>query len=129
MRLPIFNQGRNIADLRNARASTRQARAELNSTRLSIEEAVTRSWRQLAEAENKRIAAKQGIAAAEQSVKGLQMEYEAGQRTVIDVLDGQRDLVQAQISLSQSEFDVRVSRYELFAATGSILDAFEIQGE
>ena len=129
LRLPIFNQGRNIADLRNARASTRQARAELNSTRLSIEEAVTRSWRQLAEAENKRIAAKQGIAAAEQSVKGLQMEYEAGQRTVIDVLDGQRDLVQAQISLSQSEFDVRVSRYELFAATGSILDAFEIQGE
>ena len=126
LRVPIFNQGRNIADLRNARASTRQARAELNSTRLAIDEVVTRSWRQLAQAENKRVAAKQGIEAAKQSVKGLQLEYEAGQRTVIDVLDGQRDLVQALISLSQSEFDVRVSRYELFAATGSIFDAFEI---
>lgn len=129
LRVPIFNQGRNIADLRNARASARQARAELDSTRLAVDEIVMRSWRQLVEAENKRVAAKQGIEAAQQSVKGLQLEYEAGQRTVIDVLDGQRDLVQAQISLSQSEFDVRVSRYELFAATGSIFDAFGIQDE
>ncbi len=126
LRMPIFNQGRNIADLRSARAAARQARAELNSTQLTVDEIVMRSWRQLAEAEIRRVAAEQGIAAAEQSVKGLQMEYEAGQRTVIDVLDGQRDLVQAQISLSQSEFDVRVSQYELAAATGSIFEALGI---
>ncbi len=129
LRMPIFNQGRNIADLRTARASVRQARAELDSTRLAVDEIVMRSWRQLTEAEIKRVAARQGIEAAEQSVKGLQLEYEAGQRTVIDVLDGQRDLVQAQISLSQAEFDVRVSQYELAAATGSIFEAFGIQGE
>jgi len=126
LRMPLFNQGRNIADLRSARASVRQAEAELDSTKLMVDEAVTRSWRQLAEAQVSRVAAKQGIEAAEQSVRGLQMEYEAGQRTVIDVLDGQRDLVQAQISLSQAEFDVRVSEYELTAATGSILEAFGV---
>ncbi len=129
LRMPIFNQGRNIADLRSARASERQARAELDSTRLAVDEIVMRSWRQLTEAEIRRVAARQGIEAAEQSVKGLQLEYEAGQRTVIDVLDGQRDLVQAQIGLSEAEFDVRVSQYELAAATGSILEAFGIEGE
>ena len=124
LRMPIFNQGRTIAGLRTARASVRESEAVLDQTRREIDEAVTRSWRQLAQAEFKRIAAKQGIEAAKQSVRGLQLEYEAGQRSVIDVLDGQRDLVQAEISLSQAEFDLRVSQYELAAATGSILRAF-----
>ena len=124
LRVPIFNQGRNIAGLRNAKASVREAEASLDQTRREAEEAVTRSWRQLSQAEVKRIAAIQGIEAAKQSVRGLQLEYEAGQRTVIDVLDGQRDLVQAEISLSQAEFDLRVSQYELAAATGVILKEF-----
>ncbi|MEO1251981.1 MAG: TolC family protein [Pseudomonadota bacterium] len=126
LRLPIFNQGRNIAGLRSAKASEREARAALDETRLETEETVMRSWRQLAQAEFKRIAAEKGIEAAKQSVKGLQLEYEAGQRTVIDVLDGQRDLVLAEISLSQAEFDLRVSQYELAAATGAILQAFAV---
>ena len=123
LRMPIFNQGRNVASLRNANASVREARASLDQTRLTTHEAVTRSWRQLEQAELKRIAAEQGIEAAKQSVKGLQLEYEAGQRSVIDVLDGQRDLVLAEINLSQAEFDLRVSRYDLAAATGTILGA------
>ena len=124
MRMPIFNQGRSIAGLRSARASVREAQARLEQTLLETAETVTRSWRQLTQAEFKRVAAKQGIAAAKQSVKGLQMEYEAGQRSVIDVLDGQRDLVQAEISLSQAEFDLRLSQYELAASTGVILQVF-----
>ncbi len=124
LRMPIFNQGRSIAGLRSARANVRQARANLDQTALNVDEVVTRSWRQLAQAEVKRVAARQGIEAAKQSVRGLQLEYEAGQRTVIDVLDGQRDLVQAEIALSQAEFDLRVSQYELTAATGTILQAF-----
>lgn len=129
MRMPLFRQGRNIAGLRSAGASVSAEQAQMVATRLAIDETVTRNWRQLAEAETKRIAAKQGIEAAEQSVKGLQLEYEAGQRSVIDVLDGQRDLVQAQINLSQAEFDVRVAQYELAAATGFILEAFGIAAE
>ena len=99
------------------------------TTRLAVDETVMRSWRQLVEAEAKRVAARQGIEAAQESVKGLQLEYEAGQRSVIDVLDGQRDLVQAQINLSQAEFDLRSAQHELAAATGFILEAFGVQSE
>lgn len=129
MRMPIFNQGRNIAALRTARASVREAQAQRDQARLFIDETVSRSWRQLVEAEARRAAASLGIDAAKQSVRGLQLEYEAGQRTVIDVLDGQRDLVQAEISLSQAEFDLRVRQYELATATGSLLEVFAIGDE
>ncbi len=126
MRVPIFQQGTNIAGIRSANASVAQQEAQLTVAILAIEEIVNRSWRQYDEANARVIAARSGIDAARQSVKGLQMEYEAGQRSVIDVLDGQRDLVTAQINASQAEFDLMVSQYELAAATGTILDAFEI---
>jgi outer membrane protein len=129
MRMPIFRQGNTIADLRGAGALVSQQEAQMTVTLLAVEETVARSWRQWAEAQARAAAAKTGIDAAEQSVKGLEMEYNAGQRTVIDVLDGQRDLVIAQISASQAAFDVRASQYDLAAATGVILEAFLADAE
>lgn len=124
MRMPIFRQGNNIAGLRGADATISQEQGQLRVAVLAIEETVARSWRQWTEALARAEAAKAGIDAAALSVKGLEMEYGAGQRTVIDVLDGQRDLVIAQINASQAAFDVRISQYELAAAAGVILDAF-----
>ncbi|MAW82419.1 MAG: hypothetical protein CMI63_19450 [Parvularcula sp.] len=124
MRMPIFRQGNNIANVRSANASIVQQEAQTTATLLAVEEIVRRAWGQLTQAKARRTAAQSGIEAARQSVRGLDMEYSAGQRSVIDVLDGQRDLVIAQINASQAEYEVRVSQYELAAATGTIFDAF-----
>lgn len=120
MRMPIFAQGRNVANLRASAATAAQENARLTGAELAVQETVTRSWRQLGEAEARRLAAEMAIDAAALSVRGLQIEYEAGGRTLIDVLDGQRDLVIAKISLSQAEHDFRAILYELAAATGRL---------
>ncbi|WP_428409304.1 TolC family protein [Hyphococcus sp.] len=124
MRMPLFRQGNNIANVRSAGASVAQQEAQMTATLLAVEEIVSRAWRQLAQAKARRAAATSGIEAARQSVKGLNMEFNAGQRSVIDVLDGQRDLVIAQINASQADYEVRITQYELAAATGTIFDAF-----
>jgi len=124
MRMPLFRQGNNIANVRSANATVAQQEAQTTATLLAVEEIVNRTWRQLEQAKARRVAAESGIEAARQSVRGLDMEYSAGQRSVIDVLDGQRDLVIAQINASQADFEVRVTQYELAAATGTIFDAF-----
>ena len=120
MRVPIFNQGRNVANLRASAATAAQENARLTGAQLAVQETVSRSWRQLGEAQARRLAAAMAIKAAALSVRGLQIEYEAGGRTLIDVLDGQRDLVIAHISLSQAEHDYRATLYELAAATGRL---------
>lgn len=124
VRMPILRQTEDIAGLRTAGANVSQEQAQMMAAVLAIDETVMRSWRQWSEAIARAEAAKIGIEAATHSVRGLKMEYEAGQSSVIDVLDGQRDLVIAQINASQAEYEVRVSQYELAAATGFILEAF-----
>ncbi|MEM7518423.1 MAG: TolC family protein, partial [Planctomycetota bacterium] len=110
MRIPIFAQGQNVAATRRAGADYASRRAELADARLVVEETAARTWRTILGARARREAALQSIEAAQLAVKGLEIEYGAGQRTVIDVLDGQRDLVNTQISLSQAEFDLRIAR-------------------
>lgn len=127
VRLPIFKQGSTIAGVKSANASVAQQEAQVTLTVLAINEVVQRTWRQAGEAISRLAAASSGIDAAQQSVKGLQLEYEAGQRSVIDVLDGQRDLVIAQINASQAEYELRVSQYDLAAATGIILEVFQAE--
>jgi len=123
LRAPIFAQGRNVANLRARAAGAAQENARATAAQLAVRETVARSWRQIGEAEAQRLAAAMAIEAAALSVRGLQIEYEAGGRTLIDVLDGQRDLVIAKISLSQAEHDYRIAVYELVAAAGRLAGA------
>lgn len=125
-RVPIFAQGTNHAALRRASSQVMGQHAQLRDTRLFIEETISRSWQQLVTSRARTEAALKSSKAAERSVEGLQIEYEAGRRTVIDVLDGQRDLVDTEISLSQAQFDLRVSRYELAATAGLLSSAFAL---
>ena len=56
-------------------------------------------------------------------VEGQQAEYRSGSTSIQDVLDGQRDLVFARISLSQAEFDYRRARYQLLAIIDQLAPA------
>ena len=120
MRVPIFAQGENIAGARLASSEVARQQAQATATQLAVHEVVSRTWSEITAAKARRAAAIESIEAAERSVEGLKVEFEGGRRTVIDVLDGQRDLVETKISLSQAEFDLRAAAYELAGALGAI---------
>ncbi len=124
LRIPLFVQGQNIAGLKRASADLTSAKAQQRQTTLIVEETVTRAWREMETADRRRIAAAIAIDAAQEAVRGLQLEFEAGRRTVIDVLDGQRDLVESEISLAQAVFDFQVARYELLATLGVLAPTY-----
>ena len=58
--------------------------------------------------------------AAQLALNGVQQEYQAGTRTTLDVLDAQRDLVQAQVLQVTAERNRVVSGYQLLAAIGHL---------
>ncbi len=122
--LPIGSQNNNRAALRSAKAQLASEKAQARTVLLEAEERAVQFWHQRAEAALRREAAAAGVKAAADAVRGLQLEYSAGQRTVIDVLDSQRDLVQAEIAASRADLDYRLSHYELAAVTGALIDLY-----
>ena len=113
--IPIVQSGQNISGIKAANARLAREDAARRDARLAIEEAVTSDWNRLQAAIAAIEAAEAAVEASEIVVEGQQAEYKSGSVSIRDVLDGQRDLVFARISLSQAEFDYRRARYGLLA--------------
>jgi len=113
--IPIVQSGQNLSGIKAANARLAREDAARRDARLAIEEAVTADWNQLQSALAAIEAAEAAVKAGEIVVEGQQAEYTSGSASIRDVLDGQRDLVFARISLSQAEFDYRRARYGLMA--------------
>ena len=60
------------------------------------------------------------IAAAQLALNGVIEERNVGQRTTLDVLNAQADVITAQINLASSERDVVVASYAILSAIGQL---------
>ena len=60
------------------------------------------------------------VAAARLALNGVQEEWTVVQRTTLDVLDAQADVISAQILLAGAQRDVIVRSYELLSAVGRL---------
>lgn len=123
LRIPLFQQGQNYSGVQSARARLARENAARRDARLALEETVTANWTTLVSAAAAIEAAEAAVEASEIVVDGQQAEYRSGSASIQDVLDGQRDLVFARISLSQAQFDYRRARYELLATMERLIPA------
>ncbi len=126
--VPLFAGGGIRARERQQRHLRRAERYDLDETRNVVRERVTVSWANL-DAARARVEAQQArVEAAEVANQGVRREQEAGQRTVIDVLDQENELLQARIALAQAERQAMVAERELAANLGYV-DQLARQGE
>ena len=60
------------------------------------------------------------VAAQQLALNGVIEERNVGQRTTLDVLDAQADVITAQINLASSQRDVVVASYAIVSAIGAL---------
>ena len=60
------------------------------------------------------------MTAAEVALNGVREEARVGQRTTLDVLNAQQDLVNARVALVTAQRDRVVASYTVLAATGAL---------
>lgn len=95
-----------------------QARIQVDVTRDQVRAAVTSAWTQYIAAQQQVTANRALVAAAQLALNGV-IESNVGQRTTLDVLNAQADVISAQINLA-SERDVVVASYATLSATGQL---------
>lgn len=118
--VPIYEGGEVYARTRQAKESTRQRRAEAESARDEVRAALATAWGVL-EAANAQIAASQAqIRASEIALNGVRGEAREGQRTTLDVLNAQQELLNARVNLTTAQRDQVVASYALLLATGRL---------
>jgi outer membrane protein len=118
--VPIYQGGRASAQVRQSKESLGQARIEVDVSRDQVRAAVTSAWTQYVAARETVTANRELVSAAQLALSGVIEERNVGQRTTLDVLNAQADVIQAQINLASSERDVVVASYAILSGVGRL---------
>jgi outer membrane protein len=118
--IPIYQAGSEYSVIRQAKETLSQRRIDLETAREQARQTVVSSWGQLAAAKAQIQATQAQVAAAEIALNGVREEARVGQRTTLDVLNAQQELVNARVSLVTAQRDRVVASYSLLAATGRL---------
>ena len=118
--VPIYQGGGEYATVRQAKETWGQRRLDLDTARDQVHATVTQAWGQLQAAKAQIEATQSQVAAAEIALNGVTEEARVGQRTTLDVLNAQQDLVNARVSLVTAQRDRVVASYSVLAAVGSL---------
>jgi outer membrane protein len=118
--VPIYQGGSEYAMIRQSKETVGQQRLTLDVNRDQARATVVQSWGQLDATKAEMVAASVYVSAAELALNGVREEARVGQRTTLDVLNAQQDLLNARTAVVTTEHDRMVASYALLAAVGDL---------
>ncbi len=120
MSVPLYESGSVYARMRQARQVESQRSAQYELARRQAVELSATAFENLTSARARIVALKAQITASEIALEGVRQEATVGSRTVLDVLNAEQTLLNAQVSLVQSQRDELTFSYQLLSAIGRL---------
>lgn len=118
--VPLYQAGEPDARARAAKETLGQRRIEHDLARDVIRQSVVATWSALDAAKAQITAADSQVGAQQLVLSGVTEERNVGQRTTLDVLNAQQDLIDARISQVTARSNRVVTAYSVLAAVGGL---------
>ena len=115
---PLYQGGGVSARVRQAKETNNQLKKEVEDVRLRVHADVIANWGILQSSGPAITSAQAAVSANKIALTGTREEEKVGQRTTLDVLDAQRELLNSQIGLVTALRDRIVAEYSIYAAIG-----------
>jgi outer membrane protein len=116
--VPFYQGGGVSARVRQAKETNNQLKKEVEDARLRVHADVIANWGILQSSGPAIASAEAAVAANKIALTGVREEEKVGQRTTLDVLNSQRELLNSQIGLVTALRDRIVAEYSLYSAIG-----------
>jgi outer membrane protein len=120
LNVPVYQGGAEYSLIRQSKETLEQQRLTLEQVRDQARADLVTAWGQLVAGKAQVTAAQSQVTASEIAYLGTTKEAQAGQRTVIDILNAQQTLVNARIALVTAQHDRVVASYAVLNAIGRL---------
>lgn len=121
--IPLYQTGAEYSRVRQQKQILEQRRRELDQTRRDVTQNVTAAWEGLQTASATARSFEEQARANRIALEGVQTEAQVGARTVLDVLDAEQELFEAQVDLVDARATEVVALYTLRSAMGELTAA------
>ena len=117
---PIYDGGTAASQTRQAKELAAQSRLVLDQVRNQARTAAIGAWVANEGSKIAVAASESEVRAATVALQGVSKEAAGGQRTTLDVLNAQQELVNARVALVSAQRDRVVASYTLLASVGRL---------
>ena len=118
--VPLYQQGQVSSRVRAAGHQARQRLRERTEKERAVQQSAISSWEQLVSTRARLRALDAVVASAKIALEGVRQEEEVGQRTVLDVLNAEQELLDANVNLVRVQRDEVVATYDILTASGRL---------
>lgn len=118
--IPLYQGGTLAGRIRQAKELQGELQIQVDLARDQVRDAVVSAWASVRSTKREIAAAADAVQAAELALSGVQAELRVGQRTTLDVLDAEQELLSVREALVGAERDRRVAQFSLLSAIGRL---------
>lgn len=119
-RFPLFNGGLLESKTRSAQLDADRARYQRMAVERQVTQQTTTAWHQVIAAREQITASTSRVAAAQIALEGATQELAVGTRITLDVLDQERELLEARLGQVDAERQYYIAAHQLLAAMGRL---------
>lgn len=116
--VPIYQGGRPSAQVRQAQARTGQAYEQQTAVERNVIAQTRAAYSSWQASERVILSSERAVAASELSLEGVRAENTVGNRTILDILNAEQELLNAQVQLVTARRNSYVAGFALLAAIG-----------
>lgn len=122
-RLALYQGGADRARVREAKHTAMRRQYEAEGTRYSLREEITRNWRQYNAAMQEISARQKEVESTGAARDGVSEEARMGERTILDILDADQEILNAEAGLVRARYNAVLSSHALAASLGYLTPA------
>lgn len=127
MRYNLFNGGYDSAREKEATYMVGESQDNLEVVRRQVTEVVRLAWNAYASLADQLPYLEQHVSSAQKTRAAYADQFKIGQRTLLDLLNSENELYQAQRSRVTADYDRQISGYRILANMGKFVDQLQFR--
>jgi len=120
LQVPLYQGGQVTSRVREAKQQASERRIQILEARKRAEQQAKSAWADLQAARAELREIEQQVQTAQAALTGVEQELQVGARTVLDVLDAEQELFNAEVQRVRARRDLVVAAYRVYSAIGQL---------
>lgn len=119
----LYNGGINAARVSEAKFRASESEMLTRAAALNIEREIRLSWSAMLAARDRSVYLRRQLYANRASLAAQKRQFEAGKRTLLDILDTQNEVFTAETAMKTEIYVARYNTYRVLAGTGKLVSS------
>ncbi len=123
MNVPFYRAGSTVSQVREAKRVAGQAGINVMAVKRDVSRATTQAWENYQATRSSLSALEEQVKASALALDGVKYEEQAGERTVLDILNAEQELLDARVNVVTAKKNLIDAAYNLIASMGLMTPA------